>query len=53
MGYINQSLYTGEIEYTPIPKGLESYWLIPLTCEPLVFDRVALSVGLRSDVRSS
>ncbi|KAG8929641.1 hypothetical protein FRC02_005272 [Tulasnella sp. 418] len=31
MGFTNQSLYTGDIEYTSIPDGAESYWLIPMT----------------------
>jgi len=31
MGYTNSSLYTGDIDYTNIPDGLESYWLIPLS----------------------
>jgi len=29
MGYLNSSLYTGDIEYTPLVAS--SYWLIPLT----------------------
>lgn len=33
MGYVNTSLYTGDIEYTNIPAGSETYWLIPMTCE--------------------
>jgi len=31
MGYTNSSLFTGDIEYTNIPTGSQSYWLIPLT----------------------
>jgi cathepsin D len=31
MGSINPSLYTGEIEYTPIPGGRGTYWIAPLT----------------------
>ncbi|KAG8994607.1 hypothetical protein FRB93_001522 [Tulasnella sp. JGI-2019a] len=31
LGFTNSSLYTGSIEYTNIPDGLESYWSIPLT----------------------
>lgn len=31
MGYTNTSLYTGDIDYTNIPDGLASYWLIPLS----------------------
>jgi len=31
MGFTNTSLYQGEIEYTDIPSGAASYWLIPFT----------------------
>jgi hypothetical protein len=31
MGFINESLYTGEIDYQPIPSGLETYWILPMT----------------------
>lgn len=30
IGYINETLYEGEINYVPIPSGQESYWLIPM-----------------------
>ncbi|KAL8276580.1 hypothetical protein RQP46_011003 [Phenoliferia psychrophenolica] len=29
-GYLNNSLYDGEINYVDIPDGLESYWVIPM-----------------------
>ncbi|KAK4691624.1 hypothetical protein P7C70_g9310, partial [Phenoliferia sp. Uapishka_3] len=29
-GYLNSSLYSGEINYVPIPDGLESYWVVPM-----------------------
>ncbi len=32
MGYLNASLYTGEVEYTSI-DGDPTYWLIDLTCQ--------------------
>lgn len=32
MGYLNSSLYTGNIEYTNL-AGSGTYWLIPMTCE--------------------
>lgn len=31
MGFVNQSLYTGDIDYQNIPDGQESYWILPLT----------------------
>jgi hypothetical protein len=30
-GYLNSSLYQGEINYVDIPDGMESYWVIPMT----------------------
>ncbi|TDL23853.1 acid protease [Rickenella mellea] len=31
MGFVNQSLYTGDIDFQDIPANQESYWLLPLT----------------------
>lgn len=31
MGFVNQSLYTGQIDYQNIPSGQESFWVLPLT----------------------
>jgi len=31
LGFTNSSLYTGAIDYTDIPDGDESFWLIPLS----------------------
>lgn len=31
LGFINSSLFTGDIEYHPIPSGAETYWIQPLT----------------------
>ncbi|KDQ07158.1 hypothetical protein BOTBODRAFT_70522 [Botryobasidium botryosum FD-172 SS1] len=30
MGHLNSSLYTGDIDYVPLPAKAASYWLIPL-----------------------
>jgi cathepsin D len=30
-GFVDQSLYTGQIEYIDIPNGQEGYWILPLT----------------------
>ena len=35
MGYLNTSLYTGEVEYTSI-DGDPTYWLIDLTCQSFI-----------------
>jgi len=31
MGFADQALYTGDIEYVDIPDGDSGYWLVPLT----------------------
>jgi len=31
MGFTDQSLYSGQIEYIDIPNGQEGYWILPLT----------------------
>ncbi|KZT25130.1 acid protease [Neolentinus lepideus HHB14362 ss-1] len=31
MGFVNESLYTGDIDFQSIPSGQESYWILPLT----------------------
>ena len=31
MGFVNSSLYTGQIEYTNIASSTPSFWLIPMT----------------------
>ncbi|KAN0088860.1 Aspartic peptidase domain containing protein [Tylopilus felleus] len=33
MGYVNESLYTGEIDYQDIPNGQASFWLQEITCD--------------------
>lgn len=30
LGTLNASLFEGDIEFVPLPTGLESYWLIPM-----------------------
>ena len=32
-GYVNESLYTGSIDYQNIPNGQVSYWLQEITCK--------------------
>ncbi len=31
LGVVNTSLYTGNIDYQPIPEGQEGYWIQELT----------------------
>lgn len=30
-GYLDNSLYTGDVDFVNIPSGQESYWTLPLT----------------------
>ena len=30
-GFVNESLYTGDIDYVDIPDGEETYWILPIT----------------------
>jgi len=46
MGFVDSSMYTGSIEYTNIPAGQESYWLIPMT--GLTINGNAVSLGSSS-----
>ncbi len=36
IGAVNQSLYSGAIDYQPIPQGLIGYWILELTGESFV-----------------
>lgn len=31
MGFMDQSLYTGQVEFVDIPDGQDGYWILPLT----------------------
>jgi cathepsin D len=38
LGGTNSSFYTGNIEYTDFPSGVEeSYWLLEMSCEPQIY----------------
>ena len=41
LGFLDQTLYTGEIEFTDIPAGQELYWILPMNC---AYAMAALSV---------
>lgn len=36
IGSLNQSLYSGEIDYQPVPDALVGYWTIELSCMSLL-----------------
>jgi hypothetical protein len=40
-GFVNQSLYTGDIDFQNVPSGQESWWILPVTgecCRPTQSD---------------
>jgi cathepsin D len=45
MGFTNSSLYDGSIEYTSIPGGEGTYWLIPLTSLTINGNAISLPSG--------
>ncbi|KIY53016.1 acid protease, partial [Fistulina hepatica ATCC 64428] len=46
MGFVNESLYRGEIEYTSYPSGVtESYWLVSLEALTVAGSSVTLPTG--------
>ena len=42
IGYVNESLYTGSIDYRNIPNGQDSYWLQEITCKSNGMQSVAV-----------
>jgi len=48
MGFINQSLYTGDIEYTPIPPGSASYWILSLQSLTVQGNQISVPSGSSS-----
>jgi hypothetical protein len=31
IGFVNSTLYTGDIEYIDVPTSTNSYWILPIT----------------------
>ncbi|GJJ11469.1 hypothetical protein Clacol_005702 [Clathrus columnatus] len=48
LGATNSSLYTGEIEYLPLPEGLESYWILTLDSLTIQDSNIPLPSGSAS-----
>jgi len=48
MGFVNQSLYTGEIDYQNIPSGQESWWILPMTGMTVQGNSITLPTGSAS-----
>jgi hypothetical protein len=45
MGFLNNSLYTGDIDFQNIPSGQESYWILPMTGITVQGNNVAVPTG--------
>jgi hypothetical protein len=48
MGFMNSSLYTGDIDFQDIPSGQESYWILPVTGVTVQGNSVTLPTGASS-----
>jgi len=48
MGFVNQSLYTGDIDFQSIPSGQESWWILPVTGMTVQGNGVTLPTGTDS-----
>jgi cathepsin D len=48
MGFVNTSLYTGNIDFQPIPSGQEGYWILPITAITVQGNGVTIPSGSSS-----
>jgi len=48
MGFVNSSLYTGDIDFQNIPSGQESWWILPMTGMTVQGNSVTLPTGTES-----
>ncbi|KAJ7155447.1 aspartic peptidase domain-containing protein [Mycena crocata] len=48
MGFVNSTLYTGDIEYIDMPTSANSYWILPLTGITVQGNSVAVTSGTDS-----
>jgi hypothetical protein len=48
MGFVNTSLYTGDIEYVNIPGGRGTYWILPMTQLSVNGNSITLPSGTAS-----
>lgn len=48
MGFVNQSLFSGTIDYQNVPTGSESYWILPMTSMTVQGNAVTLPTGSAS-----
>ncbi|KAF7309807.1 Aspartic peptidase A1 [Mycena indigotica] len=48
MGFVNNSLYTGDIEYINMPTSRSSYWILPITALTVQGNSVAVPSGVNS-----
>jgi len=45
MGFVNSTLYTGDIEYIDVPTSTNSYWILPITAMTVQGNSVSLGTG--------
>ncbi|KAJ6591613.1 aspartic peptidase domain-containing protein [Mycena vulgaris] len=48
MGFVNSSLYTGDIEYIDMPTSTNTYWLLPITAITVQGNSIAVDSGTAS-----
>jgi hypothetical protein len=48
MGFVNQSLFTGNIDFQNVPSGSESYWILPMTSMTVQGNSVTIPTGTDS-----
>ncbi|KAJ7043567.1 aspartic peptidase A1 [Mycena alexandri] len=45
MGFVNSTLYTGDIEYIDMPSSTNTYWILPITAITVQGNSVSVSSG--------
>jgi cathepsin D len=48
MGFVDSSLYTGDIDYVDIPGGRGTYWILPMTSLAVNGNSISLPSGTAS-----
>ncbi|KAJ7180625.1 aspartic peptidase A1 [Mycena filopes] len=48
MGFVNSSLYTGDIEYIDMPTSTNSYWILPVKAITVQGNSISVSSGTNS-----
>ncbi|KAJ7115925.1 aspartic peptidase domain-containing protein [Mycena epipterygia] len=48
MGFVNSTLYTGDIEYIDMPTSTNSYWILPITAITVQGNSISVDSGTNS-----